>query len=108
MMGTGIISLPTSVGKAGIIPTILLNLIYFLVCFYTCQVIIKTGKKDNDYSDTVDRFFGPKWGKVGRIAQIIFGLLMNSGAAFIFFLIIKYTVFNIAKMFTLWSHLSLI
>jgi hypothetical protein len=52
-------------------------------------VIVKTGGKDNDYSDTVDRYFGAKYGKFGRWIFVIFNLLINIGAIFIYFLIIK-------------------
>jgi len=60
--------------------------------FYTSYVIVKTGKNDNDYSDTVHRYFGSRWGYIGRVTQIIFANLINLGAIFIFFLIIKYTI----------------
>ncbi len=89
MIGSSIVSIPYYSRHAGIIPTILLNIIFTLICFYTCQVIVKTGGNDNDYSDTVHRYFGEKYGKFGRIIQIIFNLLINVGAIFIYFLIIK-------------------
>jgi sodium-coupled neutral amino acid transporter 9 len=90
MIGSGIVSIPYYSRYAGIIPTIILNIVFGLICYYTCQVIVKTGGKDNDYSDTVHRYFGDKYGKFGRSIQIIFNLLINVGAAFIYFLIIKY------------------
>jgi len=89
MIGSEIVSIPFYTRNAGIIPTIIMNIIYGLVCFYTCQVIVKTGGKDNDYSDTVNRYFGERYGKIGRVIQIIFNLLINIGATFIYFVIIK-------------------
>ena len=89
MIGSGIVSIPYYSRHAGIIPTIVLNIIFALICFYTCQVIVKTGGKDNDYSDTVHRYFGDKYGRAARVIQIIFNLLINIGAIFIYFLIIK-------------------
>jgi sodium-coupled neutral amino acid transporter 9 len=90
MIGSGIVSIPYYSRYAGIIPTILLNIVFGLICYYTCQVIVKTGGKDSDYSDTVHRYFGEKYGKFGRSIQVIFNLLINVGASFIYFLIIKY------------------
>ncbi len=89
MIGSGIVSIPYYSRYAGIIPTIILNIIFGLICYYTCQVIVKTGGKDNDYSDTVNRYLGERYGKFGSTIQIVFNLLINVGAAFIYFLIIK-------------------
>lgn len=89
MIGSSSVSAPYLTRYAGIIPTILINLIYCFICYYSCQVIVKTGGKDNDYSDTVSRFFGKKYGYVGRVMQMVFQILINVGAAFIYFLIIK-------------------
>lgn len=51
--------------------------------------MVKTGGKDNDYADTVCRYFGEKFGKVGRVIQILFNLSINIGATFVYFVIIK-------------------
>ena len=59
------------------------------ICFYTSRIVVKTGGKDSDYSDTVSRYFGKRFGFAGRILQIVFNLSINLGAAFIYFLIIK-------------------
>jgi hypothetical protein len=64
-------------------------IIYCLICYYTCVVIVKTGVQDNDYSDTVHRWLGRRWGFVGRSIQIIFAMLINVGAVFIYFLIVR-------------------
>lgn len=60
-----------------------------LICFYTARIVVKTGGKDKDYSDTVCRYFGKKFGYLGRCFQIIFNLSINVGATFIYFVIIK-------------------
>jgi len=51
--------------------------------------VVKTGGKDNDYSDTVERYFGSDWGRLGKVLQITFSILINIGALYIYFLIIK-------------------
>jgi hypothetical protein len=62
-------------------------------------VIVKTGGKDRDYSDTVHRYFGNRYGMLGRVLQIIFNLLINTGAGFIIFLIINQNLYpNLAFM----------
>ena len=65
------------------------NMIFCSICFYTCRVVVKTGGKDNDYADTVSRYFGKKFGFIGRCVQILFNLSINVGATFVYFVIIK-------------------
>lgn len=98
MIGSSIVSIPANTKDAGIIPTIskkfkinnlVLCLIFCFICYYTCQVVVKTGGRDNDYSDTVEKYFGEEYGKVGKVIQITFSVLINIGALFIYFLIIK-------------------
>jgi len=96
MMGSGIIALPYSVYNAGIIPTIIICLFYGFVCFYTCRVVVKTGGKDEDYSDAVYRYFGIFGkinGNIGKYMQIIFNLSVNIGASFVYFLIINQNLY---------------
>ena len=96
MMGSGIIALPYSVYNAGIIPTLFICLFYGFVCFYTCRVVVKTGGKDEDYSDTVYRYFhifGEMNGNIGKYIQIIFNLSVNIGASFVYFLIINQNLY---------------
>ena len=96
MMGSGIIALPYSVYNAGIIPTIIICLFYGFVCFYTCRVVVKTGGKDEDYSDAVYRYFhvfGGVYGNIGKYMQIIFNLSINIGASFVYFLIMNQNLY---------------
>ena len=96
MMGSGIITLPYSVYQAGIIPTLIICILYGFVCFYTCRVVVKTGGKDEDYSDTVYRYFrvfGEMSGNTGKYMQIIFNLSINIGASFVYFLIINQNLY---------------
>ena len=96
MMGSGIIALPYSVYNAGIIPTIIICLFYGFVCFYTCRVVVKTGGKDEDYSDAVYRYFhvfGDIYGNIGKYMQIIFNLSINIGASFVYFLIMNQNLY---------------
>ena len=89
MIGSSSVAIPYCVSRAGIIPTIILAVIFMFVCFYTCRVVVKTGGKDSDYANTVYRYFGKTFGPFGRIFQIIFNLSINLGGTFIYFVIIK-------------------
>jgi hypothetical protein len=89
MIGSGTVSIPNACKQSGIVPYIVLNIVFFLICYYTCNVISKTGGKDGDYSDTVNAYFGKKFGYFGRVLQIIFCIAINLGAGYIYFIIIK-------------------
>ena len=92
MMGSSLISMPYFISQAGIIPSIIILFIYGLISFYTARIVVKTGGKDNDYADTVFRYFG-KGGHIGKVLQIIFNLSINVGATFIYFVIINQNLF---------------
>jgi hypothetical protein len=66
-----------------------INLVYFLICYYTAVTICKTGIEDNDFSDTIEKYLGKKYGSLGRYLQVIFSIMLNVGATYIYFLIIK-------------------
>lgn len=96
MMGSGIISFPYSVYNAGIIPSIFLFIIYGLIGFYTCYIVIKIGIKDNDFCDTVYKYFsifGGNFGKFGKYLNVIFSLSTNIGFCFVYFIIINQNLF---------------
>lgn len=89
MMGSGLVSMPWAVSEAGIIPAIFLYTVYFLICYYTAYITMKTGIFDNDFSETVAKYFGPKYGQFGRVTQIFFFLMNTIGVIFVYFTIIK-------------------
>lgn len=99
MIGSSTVTMPNCVANAGLIPTIritsllfnliVFNMIFVSICYYTCRIVVKTGGNDTDYANTVQRYFGPKYGKIGRIVQILFNLAINVGATFIYFVTIK-------------------
>ena len=89
MIGSGILSIPWASKEAGIIPTIFINVIFGFMMWYTAYIYVKTGLHAKDFSDTVELYFGRKFGYFGRILQIIGSALITIGANFVFFLIIK-------------------
>ena len=97
MIGSTMVSIPFNVYYAGILPTIFLGLLYGFVCYLTCAVIIRLGGKEDDFAVIVYNYlsyaFGQKTAKVGKIIQIIFNLAINTGATFIYFLIINQNLY---------------
>jgi hypothetical protein len=89
MIGSGVINLPWAIKQAGIIPTLFLTPIYGAICFYTCYIYLKTGINAKDFSDTVSKYFGKKYGFYGRSLQIIASILLMVGINFIFVLLIR-------------------
>ena len=93
MIGSGIMTLPYNVYKTGIIPAIILNIIYDLISFYTCKIYVDYGTKDSDFSKTVERyfykFFGKAISKIGRTIQIFFTTFMASGGYIIYFILMS-------------------
>lgn len=95
MIGSSTVSMPKCIHDAGIIATIIFNIIMMAIAFYTARIVVITGGRDKDFSDTVERYFGKKFGKVGRYAQIIFNFLLNLGAVFIYFVIINQNLYPV-------------
>lgn len=93
MIGSGILSIPWAFKQAGIIPAFFITIIYAVISFYTCYIYLKTGLDENDFSDTVARFLGRKYGFLGRIVQIIGSISINLGAVYIYFIIICQTLY---------------
>ena len=86
IVGTSIMTLPYNVYKTGIIPAIIITIIYDLISFYTCKIYVDYGTKDNDFSLTIEKyfkkFFGQKMSKIGKTIQIFFCTFMGTGSAY--------------------------
>ena len=76
MVGSSIVAIPYNTYYSGIIPAVLLNLIYGFLSFYTCKIYADCGRKVSDFSITVEshfnKAFGPKVAKIGKNTQIFF------------------------------------
>ena len=103
MIGSTMVSIPYSVYYAGIIPTIFIGFLYGFVCYLTCAVVVRLGGKEDDFAVIVYNYlfygFGPKTAKVGKIIQIIFNLMINTGATLIYFLIINQNLYPCICLF---------
>ena len=97
MIGSSTVSLPYNVYNAGIIPTIVISIVYGFISFYTCKIYATYGKKTPDFADVVEKYFnkafGHKIGKIAKTTQIIFNLMVNIGATLIYFLIINQNLY---------------
>ena len=71
MIGSSIVSIPYNVYNAGIIPTIIMGLLYGYICFLTCSVVVRLGGKEEDFAVVVYNYFyygfGKRAAKVGKI-----------------------------------------
>ena len=103
MIGSSIVSIPFNVYNTGIIPTIFIGLLYGYICYLTCSVVVRLGGKENDFAVVVYNYFyygfGKRAAKVGKYVQIIFNLMINIGATFIYFLIINQNLFPCICLF---------
>ena len=97
MIGSSIVSIPYNVYYAGIIPTIIIGLLYGFICYFTCSIVVKLGGKEEEFAKVVYNYFnyalGRSYAKVGRVLQITFNLMINIGATFVYFVIINQNLF---------------
>lgn len=73
MVGSSLLALPWAFSSSGLILGTIICLITFLIGYHTCALIVKCGKYDKDFSDTVYKYFGV-WG--WRISMLFSILLM--------------------------------
>ena len=93
MIGSSIMTLPYNVYETGIIPAIILYIIYDLISFYTCKIYVDFGFIDSDFSITVEKyfnkFFGKKISKIGKTIQIFFTTFMATGGYITYFILMS-------------------
>ncbi len=103
MIGSSIVSIPFNVYRAGIIPTVVVGLIYGYICYYTCSIVVRLSGKEEEFGNVVFCYFnlafGKKMAKVGKALQITFNLMINIGATFIYFLIINQNLYPCLCLF---------
>jgi sodium-coupled neutral amino acid transporter 9 len=97
MIGSSMVAMPYNIYHAGILPTIILSLIYGFICYITSSIIVKLAGKEDEFANIVHKYFnygfGKRFAKVGKILQITFNLLINIGVTFIYFLIINQNLY---------------
>ena len=102
MVGSSIVAIPYNTYYSGIIPAVLLNLIYGFLSFYTCKIYADCGRKVSDFSITVEshfnKAFGPKIAKIGKNTQIFFCTFMATGGMLIYFLIMNQNFYPVIAL----------
>lgn len=103
MIGSSMVSIPYNVYYAGIIPTIVIGLLYGFICYFTCYIVVRLGGSEEEFAIVVYNYFnygfGKKYAKAGRVLQITFNLMINIGATFIYFLIINQNLYPCLCLF---------
>ena len=103
MIGSSIVSIPYNVYCTGIIPTVVIGLVYGFICYFTCSIVVKLGGNEEEFANVVYNYFnyafGKRYAKIGRIFQITFNLMINIGATFIYFLIINQNLYPCLCLF---------
>ena len=89
MVGGGLVSHPWAFSESGILLSLIINFAVMMVCFYTCNLIMKWGKGDDDFSVTMQRFFGAK----GHYASTITTMAILYGGAIIYYQLLTQTLF---------------
>ena len=100
MIGSSTVSIPYNIYMSGIIPGIILCLIYGFLCFYTCKIYVDFGVKEPDFSTTIEKYFskmfGPKIAKIAKNIQVLFCILVTGGGFLIYFLIMSQNLYSLA------------
>ena len=76
MVGSTLLAQPWAFAHAGLLVGALIALSCMLASLYTCTLIVKTGKEDDDFSDTAYRYLG----KTGWITNLLSSVLFMMGA----------------------------
>ena len=66
----GLVVIPWAYTESGLILGLLLTVLSFTISFATQYMIMKTAKKDLDYSDTMEKTFGKRGYNLGMAAFI--------------------------------------
>jgi len=81
MVGSSLLALPWAFSSSGMILGTIICLITFLIGYHTCALIVKCGKNDKDFSDTVYKYFGV-W---GWRTSMLFSILLMFAAIVIYY-----------------------
>jgi len=58
MIGSAVVSLPWAFQQSGLLLGLIISFTSFFISFYTCKLIIDATGDDNDYSDTLHKYYG--------------------------------------------------
>ncbi|CAI2361314.1 unnamed protein product [Moneuplotes crassus] len=72
LIGSSLTSLPWAYSQSGLLLGIGVTIALFLISFYTCYLVILVAHEDNDYADTVYKYFGNKGWVLTMLGSILF------------------------------------
>ena len=83
MIGSGIVSLPWTINNSGILLGIIICIIGVAISYRTCILIIRTAGNDNEWFDTLYKY----WGPAGRNTGLVSTALIMIAAVCAYFII---------------------
>ncbi len=110
MLGSSIVSLPWAFQNAGFVLgtskllracllSAVISIITFIVCTYTCILIVKTAGNDETYYDTLYKFYG----KPGWYAGLVSTTVLMLGAVCVYFVIMAELLYPLIMAIVSWS-----
>ena len=98
MVGSSALALPWAYSTSGFLFGLVLSFIGFLISYYTCSLIIKTAGKDDQYYDTLYKY----WGRKGYYGGIISTALVCIGAEIAYFVLLTQLLYPIPIAIQSW------
>jgi amino acid permease len=69
MLGSALVTLPWAFQQAGWLFSIILCFSSVLISSYTCSIIVKFTREEDDFQDAIFKYFGKKGWYIGVIAS---------------------------------------
>jgi amino acid permease len=92
MVGSGIVSLPWTFGESGFLLGLIICIIGLIVSYRTCILMIRVAGNDNEYFDTLYKY----WGKWAYYCGFISTLLIMTAAVTSYFINLSQMLYYIA------------
>lgn len=90
-VGGGLVSHPWGFSESGALLSLFINFTVMMISFYTCHLVMKCGKGDEDFLVTLHRYFGKK----GAYASIITTIMILYLGAIIYYQLLTQTLYPI-------------
>lgn len=106
MIGSSMLTIPWAFSNSGIVLGIIISLITFIIAFYTCYLYIKLAGTDEDFSDTVYKYYG----KYGWVVTMAFSNFLMFAVVVIYYELMSQSLFPIIAAIIEWiwkEHVSL-
>jgi amino acid permease len=98
MIGSGIVALPWTFENSGFLLGLLICIVSLIVCYRTCILMIRTAGNDDEYFDTLYKY----WGRWAYFSGLISTLLIIIAAACAYFIIMSQMLYPIILALIEW------